>query len=299
MQSSSEKAYEIITKKFKGIHDKRLEHIYGVNEMAIYLAKKYGVDENMASTAALMHDYSKYDDFTNASKYLSKKDINECEKYPFLYHAYLSAYWYKELIGDNEEIYNAIRYHVFGRKNMSKLEEIIMISDYTEKNRVYDNCIECRKILLEDKFNLAIYKSLLYTIDVVKKNNEIPHPIQVEVFNCYKEKVEKEMIDKIIDALKKVRCENIVVYDMKERSPFYDTMIVASVQSQRQASSLIGYIYDLKEFGLNIKSIEGKDSGWVLIDCYDTIISIFTNEERKHFEIEKLYMEIPSKLIDE
>ena len=133
----------------------------------------------------------------------------------------------------------------------------------------------------------------------VKKNNEIPHPIQVEVFNCYKEKVEKEMIDKIIDALKKVRCENIVVYDMKERSPFYDTMIVASVQSQRQASSLIGYIYDLKEFGLNIKSIEGKDSGWVLIDCYDTIISIFTNEERKHFEIEKLYMEIPSKLIDE
>ena len=256
MQSSSEKAYEIITKKFKGIHDKRLEHIYGVNEMAIYLAKKYGVDENMASTAALMHDYSKYDDFTNASKYLSKKDINECEKYPFLYHAYLSAYWYKELIGDNEEIYNAIRYHVFGRKNMSKLEEIIMISDYTEKNRVYDNCIECRKILLEDKFNLAIYKSLLYTIDVVKKNNEIPHPIQVEVFNCYKEKVEKEMIDKIIDALKKVRCENIVVYDMKERSPFYDTMIVASVQSQRQASSLIGYIYDLKEFGLNIKSID-------------------------------------------
>ena len=43
------------------------------------------------------------------------------------------------------EIYNAIKYHVFGRPKMSLLEAIIMIADYTEENREYDTCIECRK----------------------------------------------------------------------------------------------------------------------------------------------------------
>lgn len=299
MQSSSDKAYEIITNKMKGIHDKRLTHIYGVAEMAEFLAKKMGVDPIKARIAGLMHDYSKYDDFKEAYKYLSKEDIEECEKYPFLYHAYLSAYWYKQLIGDDIDIFNAIRYHVFGRKNMSPLEEIIMISDYTEKNRTYENCIECRKILLDGKFNLAIYKSLMYTIDVVLKNNEVPHPSQVEVFNIYKEKVENEMIDKVIDALKKVRCEDIIVYDMKERSPFYDTMIVASVSSERQASSFIGYLEDLESSGLNIRKVEGLNSSWVLVDCNSIVVSVFTKEERNHFEIEKLYMDIPSKLIED
>ena len=299
MQSSSDKAYEIITNKLKDTHKKRYEHILGVCEMAEYLAKIKGVDVTKAKTAALMHDYSKYDDINDAKKYLSEEDQKECEKYPFLYHAYLSAYWYKKLIGDDIDIYNAIRYHVFGRPNMSDLEEIIMISDYTEKNRTYDSCIECRNLILDGKINLAIYKSLMYTIDIVLKNHEEPHPKQVMVFNYYKEKVEEEMIDKVVDALKKVRCEDIIVYDMKEKSPFYDTMVVASVSSERQASSFIGYLEDLENDGLQIRRIEGLNTSWVLVDCNSIVVSVFTKEERSHFEIEKLYIDIPKRLIQE
>ena len=44
MQSSSDKAYEIITNKLKDTHKKRYEHILGVCEMAEYLAKIKGVE---------------------------------------------------------------------------------------------------------------------------------------------------------------------------------------------------------------------------------------------------------------
>ena len=68
MQSYSElviKAKNVLEEHYKDKNPKRLAHIYGVAEMAELLAKRYGIDENKAKIAALMHDYSKYDDFDN------------------------------------------------------------------------------------------------------------------------------------------------------------------------------------------------------------------------------------------
>lgn len=186
----SKKAYELVYNKYKDTHQNRFLHILGVVEMAEYLAKIYNIDKEKVRIAALMHDYSKYDDFKDACKYLNANDLKECNEYPFLYHAYLSAEAYKRLIGNDEEIYLAIRNHVFGRIGMTRLEEIIMISDYTEKNRTYKECIEVRDILLSGDLNLAIYKSLEYTIENCIRNNNIPHPMQIEVLNEYKLKVE-------------------------------------------------------------------------------------------------------------
>lgn len=187
---SSDLALKLVKEKYQGGNQKRLNHILGVAKMASYLAKLYGVDINKALTAAYMHDYCKYDDFSDADKVLTKEEYAECKEYPFLFHAYLSAYKYKELIGSDLDIFNAIYNHVFGRCGMSLLEAIIMVSDFTEENREYDSCIECRKLLLETKdLNLGVYKSLELTIAHLKKENLSIHPRQLEVFNEYKRKV--------------------------------------------------------------------------------------------------------------
>jgi HD superfamily phosphohydrolase YqeK len=137
-----------------------------------------------------MHDYSKYDDPKDALGILNEEEIKECQEYPFLYHAYLSAEAYKRLMDFDIDIYNAIKYHVFGRPNMSMLEAIIMIADYTEKNRVYPSCIEVRKILVDDNnLNLAIYESLVRTIDFELKEGHKAHPMQIKVKEEYKRKV--------------------------------------------------------------------------------------------------------------
>ena len=103
----------------------------------------------------------------------------------------------------------------------------------------------------------------------------------------------------LVDCVKKVNGNNILVYDMEGRNPFYDKMILASVSSQRQADAIVSYIEDgVKDTEYEIRHIEGKNSAWVLIDSNSIILSVFTNEERDHFQIEKVYMDYKSKKVD-
>lgn len=170
-------------------HKERLEHTLGVVKMASYLAKIYGVDETKVQIAAYMHDFCKYDDISLAKDILNSEDLAECEKYPFLYHAYMAAEYFKKYLSDDDEIYLAIRNHVFGRVDMTKIEEILMISDYTEENRKYKECIYCRELIYEGKINEAIYKSLEATINHCINNNEKPHPVQIAVCKQIKERI--------------------------------------------------------------------------------------------------------------
>ncbi|MBR4496690.1 MAG: bis(5'-nucleosyl)-tetraphosphatase (symmetrical) YqeK [Acholeplasmatales bacterium] len=183
-----EKCKEMLINHYGGKHQDRLEHSFGVVEMAEYLAGIYRQDIEKAKIAAILHDYCKYDDIEDVKKLLTEEEIFECEKYPFLYHAYGSAYFYKNNIGDDEDIFNAIYNHVFGRPSMSKLEAIIMISDYTEKNRKYAACIKAREMLLDGEFNQAIVYSLEQTMKHCLEQHENPHPRQLEVYNEYLEK---------------------------------------------------------------------------------------------------------------
>lgn len=188
---SLELSKQLINEKFKNQHQQRLQHILGVAELAVYLAKKYKVDETKAEIAAYMHDYCKYDDTKEIEAYLSDEEKKECRKYPFLYHAYGSAYMYKKYVGNDEEVFQAIYNHVFGRPGMSLLESIIMIADYTEKNRRYENCVKCREILLSGRLNEAIRFSLEKTIEFAISEGNAPHPRQLEVYQEYLRKAER------------------------------------------------------------------------------------------------------------
>lgn len=180
---------QMVYLKFKDGHLKRYTHTIGVSEMACLLAEKYNVDVNKACIASLMHDYCKYDNPKDLEKYFTQEEILECRKYPFLYHAYGSSYKYKELVGDDEEIFSAIYNHVFGKENMTMLEKIIMISDYTEIYREYKDCIICRDILLNKSLDEAILYSLEHMIEFIKKEGLEPHPRQIKVYEEYKRKV--------------------------------------------------------------------------------------------------------------
>ena len=172
----------------------RFTHIEGVCQMATFLAKIYNVDIKKAQIAALLHDYFKYESNEEMEAMLdTKEEVEECKECPVLYHAYASSKALSKIFGIyDKEIENAIKYHVFGKPNMTKLEEIVLISDYTEPNRKYDDCIKTRNVLLEGKMNEAIYMSTLQTIKHLEKNNIKPHPIQYEVLKEYERKINNE-----------------------------------------------------------------------------------------------------------
>ncbi|MDE5566010.1 MAG: bis(5'-nucleosyl)-tetraphosphatase (symmetrical) YqeK [Anaeroplasmataceae bacterium] len=176
-----------LVKKKLAEDETRYIHTLGVAKMAKHLALKYNVDVTKAEMAAYMHDYSKNDPKEFQISLLNKQDQLECEKHPVLYHSYAAAELYLKHVGVDKDIYNAIRNHVFGRLGMSKLEEIILISDYTEENRTYPNCIYCRELVLSGKLEEAIYESTKRTIEYIKERGLEPHPLQEEVLNYYKE----------------------------------------------------------------------------------------------------------------
>ena len=174
----------LVKNKFVG-HMERYVHTLGVVKMATYLAEQHTIDPVKAKMAAYMHYFCKYDSLEYIETLLTPSEIEECRKYPVLYHSYGSASYYKKFIGEDEDIYQAIRNHVFGRIGMSRLEEIILISDYTEENRQYPDCIYCRKLVLENQFFEAIYQSTKKTIEFLNKSGCKPHPLQEEVLIHY------------------------------------------------------------------------------------------------------------------
>lgn len=98
----------------------------------------------------------------------------------------------------------------------------------------------------------------------------------------------------IIDALDSVNLSDIVVYDMREKSPFFDYVAIASATSDRQLNATVSYIQKgLKEYGYDLANVEGKNSNsWILIDCKDIIVNVFTKEERLYYNLEKMLVEI-------
>ncbi len=98
---------------------------------------------------------------------------------------------------------------------------------------------------------------------------------------------------KILDE-KKAR--DLVVLDISEKSGFADYLVIATAGSQRQMTALKGELEDkLAEDGVIFRSVEGRgESGWILLDYGDMIVNIFTEEQREHYQLEKIWNDCPS-----
>ena len=185
--------YLFVKDKYERINKlNRFNHIIGVYNMATNLAKLYGVDLYKAQICALLHDYYKYESDEELKTLLTKEEIEECAGCTVMYHAFASSKVLAHFGINDIEMINAIKYHVFGHTNMTKLEEIILISDYTEDSRTYKDCIECREILLNGDLNKAIYESTKRTIKHLENENKTPHFEQLNVLDEYERKVNND-----------------------------------------------------------------------------------------------------------
>ena len=107
-------------------------------------------------------------------------------------------------------------------------------------------------------------------------------------------------IEVIVEALESVNLSKIEVYDMREKSPFYDYLVISSATSDRQLQAAITHITnDLAEHKFEHPRVEGKNSNsWVLIDAKDIVVNVFTTEEREYYNLEKMLVEIRKVELD-
>ncbi|MBL0948663.1 ribosome silencing factor [Brevundimonas sp.] len=87
------------------------------------------------------------------------------------------------------------------------------------------------------------------------------------------------------------KAQDIVLIDLKGKSPMSDTMIVASGRSHRHVSALADHLLrTLKDHGLGRVKVEGlPHCDWVLIDAGDVIVHLFRPEVRTFYNIEKIW----------
>ena len=86
------------------------------------------------------------------------------------------------------------------------------------------------------------------------------------------------------------KAKDVIVIDIMEKSSFADYLVIASGNSERQVNTLVDEVEEqFAKEGLLVKSIEGKNSEWILMDFGDVIVNIFTKEMREKYNIEKVW----------
>ena len=94
-----------------------------------------------------------------------------------------------------------------------------------------------------------------------------------------------------VTALEDIKARDITVLDVRKLTSLYDTLIVASAESNRQVKALARHVRDkLKEAGATIVGVEGEESGeWVLVDAGDIVVHIMQPAVRAYYNLEELW----------
>lgn len=193
----------------KNVSEHRLQHILGVEQMSIDLAKRHHLDPHKAAQAGLMHDLAK---FFKPSRLLEMAkahqiEIDEvCSANPHLLHADVSAIVAQEEFGvTDEEILMAIRNHTLGRPQMSDLSCVVFVADALEPNR--GDSIELEALRQESWQNLyqGVYQTCDYSLKYLLNSYLTIHPRTVLTRNWALQIVKQQIKKSPVDPKKKER----------------------------------------------------------------------------------------------
>jgi len=94
-----------------------------------------------------------------------------------------------------------------------------------------------------------------------------------------------------VAALEDIKARDIEVIDVRLQTSLYDTMVIASAESNRQVKALANHVRDkLKEAGAPILGVEGEDVGeWVLVDAGDIVVHVMQPAVRAYYNLEELW----------
>ena len=94
-------------------------------------------------------------------------------------------------------------------------------------------------------------------------------------------------IAKILDKKKAI---DIIGIETKELTVISDYFIIASGTSNTHVRALADEVDDeMKKLGVEVDHIEGRATGWILLDYNDVLVHVFQPESRQYYNIERLW----------
>ncbi len=152
---SEEKLAEIRARLPEFLSEKRLQHTFFVEKEAITIAESNFLVYNSKSgfandlkAAALLHDLTKEMPLDEHIRILQEhgEEIGANASEAVL-HGHSAAYLAQELFGIGDEVFSAIYYHTTGYADMTLLDTLIFLADYTEESRTHPTCKAVREYL--------------------------------------------------------------------------------------------------------------------------------------------------------
>ncbi|MBQ7288103.1 MAG: bis(5'-nucleosyl)-tetraphosphatase (symmetrical) YqeK [Clostridia bacterium] len=166
--------------------EKRYHHSLCVAEEAVRLAEKYGCDTQKAFYAGLLHDILKDTPGDEQLQIMQELGIilTEIERSaPKLWHAMAGSAYLRYTFDLSEDIVSAVRYHTTAKPDMTLLEKVLYLADYTSADRDYDGVEEMRRAV-EVSMEAALRVALQFTVQDLSARNLPIHP---DTFMAYNE----------------------------------------------------------------------------------------------------------------
>ena len=196
---------QVLTWLADNVPASRLQHILGVEQMSVELARHYHLDAEKAAQAGLMHDLAKYFKPTILLQMAKDEGIEVdpvCEATPHLLHADVSAIVARNQFGmQDEAVLQAIRNHTLGRPEMSGLSCVVFVADTLEPSRGNTSELEAlRQVSLQNLYK-AVWLSCDYSLRFLLDNRCLVHPRTILTRNwaLSMSNPKRQPADKLID----------------------------------------------------------------------------------------------------
>ena len=178
---------QLLVKMQHLLPEKRLKHCLGVEQTAIELAERFGVDREKAGLAGLLHDYAK--------KLSDEEFLALIDKYDLapklkdwgnnVWHGLVGVYKIREDLGlSDPEILRSIEIHTVGSAQMSDLDKVVYVADYIEPNRDFPGVEEAREIA-RISLNRAVAYETARTVEYLAHQGLPIYPQTLETYNAY------------------------------------------------------------------------------------------------------------------
>lgn len=99
-----------------------------------------------------------------------------------------------------------------------------------------------------------------------------------------------EILKNIVKTLDSKKAEDIKSLEITDLTVVADYFVIATGTSGTHIRALADEVEDaLTKLGVEPNHIEGKTTGWILLDYGTVIVHLFTADQREHFNLEHLW----------
>ena len=103
---------------------------------------------------------------------------------------------------------------------------------------------------------------------------------------------ELELARDIVKVLDNKKGMDIKLIEITEHSIVADYFVLVSGTSNTHVKALADEVeYELTQKGIEPHHIEGKATGWILLDYSGVLIHVFTREAREYYNLERLWQD--------